>query len=215
MFRLRCAFVLICIYMLCPAPVAAQEKFMESQSEDSRRIDERLGLAQPPGPDLGPVREAYLDYFKFCATAEHPFIRRPDRAELCNCSANAMLNVMSLEEIEAMKTTNPQSIKLRRKMLVEAYAPCIKDTIEPIITRLCLSDTASTAKMRDPQYICACLGDTVSRYIDRDHYNLIDRIIHQDPQTVDPLGTYLNSDEFFDINRGYMRRCLRVHESRR
>ena len=123
-----------------------------------------------------------------------------------------MTELMPVEDIVSMRENTTRGQKARSTMLYEAYAPCMQAPIKEIVFNLCITNPETIQKMKRAVQTCQCMADVISRQVHQDRSNVVERVLYAEPDTTDVLGSFLNSKEFFDISRGWMKQCVRIHE---
>lgn len=216
---MRIILLALLLTFTLPAAASAQENFTAlGMQENEQRIDQRLGLTVPhnekkyenlPAPDQ--IRMKYYDY---CMAQNHPMLFFWAKKRQCICTSNLINKVMSEEDIIAMGEDTDRGKAMRQTMLLKAYAPCMQEPVQRVTLALCKSNKEALYRIKDPETMCGCVADVVSRSVNNEAYAIVQRVFYSDPVNATPLTSYLSKKEFFTQSELAMRQCFTALETR-
>ena len=186
-------------------------KTQKEAPKADEQIDELLGKKAPQqAPQtLGEYARAY---HQNCLATDHPILAGKDLEDLCGCTANNFLDVMTLEQVLEMQQSTSEGLFQRNRMLLFVYAPCIEYPTRTMILKECMGQTRNKFFMKNQSATCSCLANGVAEDLKELAPKYIENALRRNEKTLDPLGLLMNSDHFDERMRYHTRRCLADHE---
>lgn len=147
-------------------------------------------------------------YFQNCVEAENKTLTSQSQEMLCACSAAKLSENMSIEEMKAMQQDSAFGQEMRNKMLLEVYAPCIEFPTHDLVLASCLNDPT---KLPQKKEVCHCLASSMGQYISQNAQVALMSALQQNPNSLDPLGTLLESPSFNAKSQKIFGECVQKY----
>lgn len=210
---MRNALLFTLLLALLPVSVLAQENFTTIDlDQTSLSFGQKLSgvktFTEQKYEGLSPTGKITTKYYDYCMAQAHPLINFWAKKKQCLCTADRVAERMAPNEILLMGEDTERGQEMRRKMLEYHFVPCMLEPMEMVVQKLCESDKAMMRKMRNPDEMCSCLADTVSRSTVQRREHLVGIALRDNPDTAFPLATFLDSREFFQTSERYMKSCF-------
>lgn len=186
---IRPLLVILTLFLLIPGAAMA-----EASAEAPAKISKRVANA----------------YYENCVSRDDPRMSDSAQNSLCSCSAAKFMEIMSLEEVVAMKKEIGPGRIAYNKMLREVYGPCMQAPIEEVLYEECSNDRhVKEFLLRDTTRLCRCTATRTGNVLAAEGAAIITRLLVQNPDMADPMNYILQDQIFRQKAYGNLYECLR------
>lgn len=209
--RMRIFFVLFTLIIAHPTLAHAQGTF-SNENKEEQSIDEQLGLTAPEEgrKSSGDIRkDIALRYYDDCKKYKEGVLSTGEQDLFCSCISNGIDLGLSTEEAQLLYDESSKGQRARDKMMLKIYAPCMKFPIRNAVKDTCLGSQALDAYPQKPS-LCDCQSDMMTQQINIIAESIVRGALQSNKWYKDPLGSYLQTEEFRRQADGYLERCVQI-----
>ena len=170
--------------------------------------------AQAQAQNFTPVsKEMANKYFNNCvqssAKTEQRFSPQAQQM-LCACTAARMTQFFSMEDMQTMaNTSDPNARVALNKMIINIYAPCMKEPMREYHYAQCISNPQTSQLTGNPQKMCACAADQLGIQMEVYGSQMFEKILSRNPTIEDPMSAVYSDPEFQTLAQNKALGCLK------
>jgi hypothetical protein len=158
-------------------------------------------------------KEMANQYFSNCvqssAKTEQRFSPQAQQM-LCACTAARLTQFFSVEDMQTMANTSDPNARIAfNKMLINIYAPCMKEPMREYHYAQCISNPQTGRLTNNPQKMCACAADQLGIQMEVYGSQMFEKILSQNPTIEDPMGAVYSDPEFQTLAQKKALECLK------
>jgi hypothetical protein len=179
-------------------------------------------LQQMPSPQTAPQAEKESiesfakRYNENCLKKKNEILKGDDLRMLCACTASKLQEKMTVAEVETMTTDTPEGQVQRNRMVTDVYAPCMEYPSRALLMNQCASYQEKLKKTAGGQSIngeaiCGCLAQNMAAYVALNAQPILAQKLAANPADMDPLGAFLNSQEYQAQVNATFSGCIQQH----
>ncbi len=136
-------------------------------------------------------------YYANCMAKGDPRLTAESHEALCACTAAAMQKSMTVEDVQEMNASTPESRDKLNKMLTEVYAPCMSYPVQDLVTAQCQQDEKiKLMGLKDMGGLCSCMGKRTGDWFSTAGRSLMAEVLKANPTITDPVGPVMESKAF-------------------
>lgn len=158
-------------------------------------------------------KEMANKYFTHCVQSSAQTEQRfsPQAQQMfCACTAARMTQFFSVEDMQTMtNTSDPNSRLAFNKMLVNIYAPCMKEPMREYHYVQCMANPQTGQLTTDPQKLCACAADQLGIQMEVYGSQMFEKILQRNPMIEDPMSAIYSDPEFQTLAQRKALGCLK------
>jgi hypothetical protein len=195
--------VLVAIF-LTATPVQAQTSLRDLLADEEP-------LQSQPQEDLSLNDYANL-YFKQCAGSNvAPELQNYIDLQ-CACTAAEMTSFMKEKDLEQALTKNPERDYQMLRIVMNAYIPCLKNSIKDFTYDQCVSGAYEKGSFSNKDKVCSCIGDGMALHAVEQGTALVPGFARNTFKASDmgdnPFFSVINHPSFPNVSDYYTRKCL-------
>lgn len=154
--------------------------------------------------------EEATNYYYDCKKRPDPRWRQETQDAFCACTAEKMMQTMSVEEVRIMGEQSQQGRDMLNKMLVDVYAPCMNFPVSDLVEKQCMANekldmAGITATKSD---VCFCTAGATAEWFTKEGRTMMRTIVMKNPNVEDPIGPLMESRAFKMQSFNNMMNCL-------
>jgi hypothetical protein len=153
------------------------------------------------------------NYFNNCVQSSAKTEQRfsPQAQQMfCACTAARLTQFFSIEDMQMMtNTTDPNSRVAFNKMVVNIYAPCMKEPMREYHYWQCISNPQVGQISSNPQKMCSCAADQLGIHMEVYGAQMFQKILQNNPTIEDPMNAIYGDPDFQRIAQQKAMACLK------
>lgn len=167
--------------------------------------------AEAPMPQFASIADYAETYTGNCLKQEHPLMSGDSLAGFCTCTSRNITQTMTLENVNDLFGNDSEALKQRNRMMIGVYAPCMEYPVRALISARCMEDENLAKAVSSPEALCACAADQTAAYVQKEAPAALVESLRANPDTNDPLGAFMSSEEFNRNAAQFMLLCVQKH----
>ena len=194
------------------AHVAHAQGAFSTEEKQEQSIDEQLGLTKPKNEreSSGDIRkDIALRYYDDCNKYKEGVLSAAEQDMFCSCISNGIDLGLSTEEAKLLYDESRKGQRARDKMMLEIYAPCMKFPIRDTVINTCRTSKAMDGYPQK-KTLCECQANMLTQHVGIISENLVQGALQSEKWYKDPIGNYLQSQDFRSSADGYLQRCIQI-----
>lgn len=154
--------------------------------------------------------EEAVNYYNSCKQKADPRMRPETHDAFCACTAEKIMQNMSVEEVRTMGEQSQAGRDMLNKMLVDVYAPCMNYPVTDLVEAKCLSNkNLDVTGVKTPKdTICFCTATKTAEWFVQEGRTLMKSVLMKNPNIMDPIEPVMESRAFKSQSYSNMISCL-------
>jgi hypothetical protein len=140
-------------------------------------------------------------YYQNCVKQPNQTMDGRTQHEFCTCTANFMMQNLTMEDLRAMNGQDQAARNALNKMVIGVYAPCMQFPIKDLIQKKCMTDVKK-------QNVCQCLSNNMAAFTASEAQRLLGTVLAQNPNAFDPMSAIMDQPEFKARQQQISLQCL-------
>jgi len=156
------------------------------------------------------TKEQANNFYLNCKGKQDTRMRPESQDAMCACTSAAVMQAMSLEDIQVMSGNTPESRIALNKMLLHVYAPCMSYPVQDLVGMQCLSDpNIDKMGVKIPkESLCSCIAENTAAWFVNEGRTLMEEVLKKDPNILDPIGPIMETSSFKAQTYNSMVACM-------
>lgn len=158
-------------------------------------------------------KEMANKYFNNCVQSSAQTEQRfsPQAQQMfCACTAARMTQFFSIQDMQTMtNTSDPNSRLAFNKILVNIYAPCMKEPMREYHYAQCIGNPQTAQLTNDPQKMCGCAAEQLGIQMEVYGSQMFEKILQRNPTIEDPMSAIYSDPEFQTLAQRKALGCLK------
>ena len=189
------------LYVIPPAAAEAEEEL--PMTDPSQPVESIIN--EPTDVEL--IAESFKTN---CIAKKHPIMEIESQEKFCGCTSEKIAATMTGEELQSLTQNTPAGKKVRSKMMVSVYAPCMEFPTYDLIYKNCAQKTKLPANIIDPKKLCACAAKKMSVYMGKNAETVMMEALKDNPETTNPLGPFFKTASFRAESKTQLLSCIQA-----
>lgn len=154
-------------------------------------------------------KEMANQYYSNCLQQPSNGMSEQTKQYMCACTAAKMQQGMTVEDIKTMAQQSQAGRNATNKMIISVYAPCIEYPARDHYYTTCMTNPQTKALSKNPQGLCACLGNQVATYLKQNAQKEFTRILSKTPNITDPMAALTGDSKFTQFAQSKLTACVK------
>lgn len=168
-----------------------------------------IAFAALPAQAQTPIsRDMANAYYQQCLQGNDPRISDQTKDMMCSCTAAAMMQNMSVEDVQTMAQQSQAGRNALNKMMINVYAPCIQYPARDYYFGTCINNPQTAQMSSNPQGLCTCLADNVAQHLGQNSQQVFSEILRRNPNITDPMSALTSDREFEQFAQQRLLACV-------
>jgi hypothetical protein len=147
-------------------------------------------------------------YYQKCLAKKDKIIAGANQQMLCACSAQKLVEQMTIEDVKTMATVTPEGQFQRNRMLLQVYAPCMEYPARALLHENCVNGANIKKKLPNYEQVCNCMADGMAQYVAQNGPSIIAKSLRDNPNDLNPLSNLMNSPDFQAKAQAELSTCI-------
>jgi|GEM_PF-795651 len=195
-------FIILIAALLISLPAWAEGETTDTTKTSAESTQSSTDIPTDITPEL---TKAYYDS---CMGARDQRMSRASQDFLCSCTAEKMMETMSVEDIRSMGQENQEGRNMLNRVLLDVYAPCMSAPLAEMVSNECMLEGEMNAKGMHKIDLCHCIGEKTGAWFSGSGRDLMADVLKKNPNITDPVGPIMNSTQFKKESFANMQACL-------
>ncbi len=138
-------------------------------------------------------RDQANQYFATCISKASKGVKTESMTALCACTSARLMQFMTAEDLETIKSGGTAGQAAQHKMLMDVYAPCTEVVAADMINFECVNNKKlyDLNKGYDIPKLCACSAQKSADWYQGKARGLMTEILQKDPAVTDAAGALI------------------------